>query len=153
VRVEGRHDLGDAPEVPVDERAEARVVLDRAPARAAGHEELELGQAEGVLHVDGEKAHPDAILGSGTQALGRGERRGIRRPRRLGHTIDGLRGRGVEGPGIEGHHATSGWITSPEGSLGWKNVLLAGIDSPASETSTTCWTGVARSSTASRASP
>ena len=54
-----------------------------------------------------------------------------------------------EGP----HQPTSGWITSPEGTLGWKNVLLAGMDSPASETSTIWRTGVARSSTASRQDP
>ena len=36
--------------------------------------------------------------------------------------------------------ASSGWMTSPDGSFGWKNVLLAGIDSPASATSTICCT-------------
>src|SRR5207247_2483164 len=47
-------------------------------------------------------------------------------------------------------HSTSGWMTRPEGSFGWKKVLLAGIDSRASATSTICDTGVPRSSTAER---
>ena len=44
-------------------------------------------------------------------------------------------------------------MTRPDGSLGWKNVLLAGIDSPASDTSTICCTGIPRRSTASRHAP
>src|SRR4029453_16284946 len=51
--VERRHDLGDRVEVPVDELAEAAVVVDRARAGTACDEELEGGDAERVLDVDG----------------------------------------------------------------------------------------------------
>ena len=56
VGVERRDDLGQGRQVPVEELAQARVVLERAGARAPGDEELETGRAERVLHVDEQQA-------------------------------------------------------------------------------------------------
>ena len=49
-------------EVAVDELAEPPVVVDRARSRPAADEELEAGDAERVLDVDGEQADPELIL-------------------------------------------------------------------------------------------
>jgi hypothetical protein len=65
MRVEGRHDLGDVVEVPVDELAQAACVVERAGARAAGDEELEPRRAERVLHVDDDERDPEAVIGNG----------------------------------------------------------------------------------------
>ena len=56
--VEGGMDLGNRREVAVDEGAQAGVVFDRAAPRTTAHEQLEIRQAEGVLHVDGQQANP-----------------------------------------------------------------------------------------------
>ena len=50
-------------EVAVDELAQAAVVVDRARARAAADEQLEARDAERVLHVDGDQADAEAVLG------------------------------------------------------------------------------------------
>ena len=63
VRVEAREDLGDRAEVAVDELAQPAVVVDRAVARAPGDEQLEVGDAEGVLDVHGEQADAPLVLG------------------------------------------------------------------------------------------
>jgi hypothetical protein len=55
VGIEARQDLRDLAEVPVDELAQAPVVVDCAGTRASPDEELELRDAERVLGVDGEK--------------------------------------------------------------------------------------------------
>ena len=62
VRVEAGDDLRDRAEVPVHEVAEAPVVVDRAGAGAAADEELEVGDAERVLDVDGEQADPERVV-------------------------------------------------------------------------------------------
>src|SRR5262249_35063097 len=72
MRVHRRHDLGDRVEVPVDERAEAPVVVDRTGARAARDEELEARDAEGVLDVDEDEADTECVLVRRPQTLLRG---------------------------------------------------------------------------------
>jgi hypothetical protein len=85
VCVERRRDLGDAPQVPVDELARAKAVLDGALAAAAGHEQLELGQAERVLHVHEHQADALRIAPRGSDAVLARERARLRRTRRVGH--------------------------------------------------------------------
>ena len=132
----------------------------RPAARAAAHEQLELGQAERVLHVDQEQRRAAGVLHRRADPVPRRPRPRLGRALLVRHAVDAARGRGVEERRERQAHgltsrvqATSGWITRPEGSLGWKKVLLAGIDSPASATSTICDTGVARISTARRHGP
>ena len=64
VRIEAGDDLRDRTEVAVDELAEPPVVVDRARSRPAADEELEAGDAERVLNVDGEEADPGLVLRS-----------------------------------------------------------------------------------------
>ena len=158
VRVEGHHDLRDAVEVAVEESRDPLAVLGRSTARAAAHEQLELGEAERVLHVDQERAPCAGCLPrpGGCRAW---PPRPAPRPRAAGRPR-GRRGSrprgrrtGAAGGSSPSRQTTRGWMTRPEGSLGWKNVLLAGIDSPASATSTIWRTGVARNSTARRQAP
>ena len=61
--VEGGMDLGNRRQVAVDEGAQAGVVLDGAASRTTADEQLEIRQAEGVLHVDGQQANP-LLVGS-----------------------------------------------------------------------------------------
>jgi hypothetical protein len=63
VGVEARDDLGDRAEVAVDELAQAAVVVHCAGARPAAHEQLEAGDAEGVLDVDGQQAQAERVAG------------------------------------------------------------------------------------------
>src|SRR2546423_6526129 len=69
VGVEAREDLRDRAEVAVDELAQTTVVVDRARARAPGHEELEVRDAERVLDVDGKQAEPKGVLGGGAEPV------------------------------------------------------------------------------------
>ena len=69
VGVERRDDLRQGRQVPVEELAQARVVLERAAARAPGDEELEAGRAERVLHVDEQKTGPEAVSRCGRDAV------------------------------------------------------------------------------------
>ena len=154
VRVERRHHLGDAVEVAVEEGRDPLAVLGRPTARAAAHEQLEPGQAERVLHVDQEQRRARAVLQRRADPVPRRPGPRLGRALLVRHAVDAARGRGVEERRERQAHgltspvqATSGWMTRPEGSLGWKKVLLAGIDSPASATSTICGTGVARINT------
>ena len=62
VGVHGGGDVGDAVQVVVDEAAQADVVLHRAAARPPGDEEFEVGQAEGVLHIDEHQGDAGRIL-------------------------------------------------------------------------------------------
>ena len=48
-------DVGDRPQVAVDELAQAAVVFHRAHPGAPADEQLEAGDAEGVLHVDSDQ--------------------------------------------------------------------------------------------------
>ena len=56
--VEGGMDFGDRGKVAVDEGAQAGIVIDGAASRTPADEQLEIRQAEGVLHVDGQQADP-----------------------------------------------------------------------------------------------
>jgi hypothetical protein len=67
--VEARHDLRDRAEVAVDEVAETAVVVDGSGSRTPSDEELEARDAEGVLDVDGEQAHLEAVLARGPQVV------------------------------------------------------------------------------------
>ena len=154
VGVERRDHLCDAIEPPIQEARDPRGVLDGSSSRAAGDEQLELRQAEGVLHVDQQQCDARLVLRSRPQPLRFGPCARLVGALLVRHAVDARRPLGVEERRQrEGHRraqTTSGWITRPDGSLGWKNVLFAGIDSDASATSTICWTGVARIRTASR---
>jgi hypothetical protein len=54
VGIQAGEDLRDHAQVAVDELAEAAGVVDRRPSRAPADEQLEVGDTERVLHVDGE---------------------------------------------------------------------------------------------------
>src|SRR6478672_12543857 len=69
VRIEARDDLRDHTEVAVDELAEPPVVVDRTRSRTPADEELEAGDAERVLDVDGEEADPKRVVRSRPNAL------------------------------------------------------------------------------------
>ena len=69
VGVEARNDLRDRAQVAVHELTQAPVVLHRAGARPPGHEELESGDAERVLHVDHEQAQAELVLRGSAQAV------------------------------------------------------------------------------------
>jgi hypothetical protein len=58
VRVQRGHHLRERVQIPVDELAQAPVVIDCACPRAPRDEQLEAGNAEGVLDVDGHEADP-----------------------------------------------------------------------------------------------
>jgi hypothetical protein len=60
--VEARDDLRERAEVAVDELAQPAAVVHGARARPPGDEELEAGDAEGVLDVDGKEADADRVL-------------------------------------------------------------------------------------------
>src|SRR5438552_3889234 len=62
VGIETRKDLRNRAEVAVDELAQTTVVVDSARAGAPPHEELEVGDAERVLDVDGDKADAKGVL-------------------------------------------------------------------------------------------
>jgi len=62
VRVEGRDDLRDRVEVAVQKRAQAGHVLHGTASGAAGDEELEGREAEGVLAVDADEANAAFVL-------------------------------------------------------------------------------------------
>jgi hypothetical protein len=94
--IERRHDLGDRVEVPVDELAETAVVVDRACAGAALDEQLEGGDAERVLDVDGDEADPHRVLRRRPQAVLRGPQLGLARAVVVGHPPDLAHGLRVE---------------------------------------------------------
>ena len=60
--VEARQDLRDVAQIPVDERTQTSVVFNRAAPRAPCDEELEVGDAERVLNVDGEKTETEGVV-------------------------------------------------------------------------------------------
>ncbi len=62
--VEGRDGRGDRAEVSVQELAQPPVVVLRAP-----DVELEVRNAEGVLHVDGNETESEAVVEGGSQAV------------------------------------------------------------------------------------
>ena len=86
VGVEGGMDCGDRRQVAVDEGAQAGVVLHSAAPRAAADEQLEVRQAEGVLHVDGQQANPLVVSGRGRDAVQRGPGRRLPRAFAVRHT-------------------------------------------------------------------
>jgi len=60
--VKAGKDLGDLPEIAIDELTETTVVVDRPGPRSPRDEELEVGDAERVLDVHGEKADTKGVL-------------------------------------------------------------------------------------------
>ncbi len=54
--IQGGGDLGDPAQVAVDEFAQAAVVFHCAHAGATADEQLKTGDAEGVLHIDGDQS-------------------------------------------------------------------------------------------------
>ena len=69
VGVHGRDHPRDRGEVAVEERAQATIVVDRTGAGPAAHEQLEAGDAKGVLDVDGNQADPRPVLGRRPDAV------------------------------------------------------------------------------------
>jgi hypothetical protein len=60
--VEAGKDLGDLPEIAIDELTETTVVVDCPSARSPSDEELEVGDTERVLDVHGEEADTKGVL-------------------------------------------------------------------------------------------
>ena len=58
MRIHGRYDLGDVCQVSIDKLAEPPVVIDGSGARSPPDIQLEVRDAEGILHVDHNQAHP-----------------------------------------------------------------------------------------------
>ena len=88
VGVERRHDLGDRVEVPVEELAEAAVVVDGPRPGAPGDEELEARDTERVLHVDRDEADSERVVGGWMQRMIQRPRLGLPRPVLVGNAPD-----------------------------------------------------------------
>ena len=96
VRVERRVNLGDRCQVTVDEGAQPAVVLNRAASRTAADEQLEIRQAEGVLHVDRQQAYAPLVGKRGRNAVLSGPGRRLRRAFTVRHSPHLSHGDGVE---------------------------------------------------------
>ena len=96
VRVERRDDLRDCVQVSVEEFAQPPVVVDRARAGASSHEQLEAGDAEGVLDVHGDQADPLQVVGGRAQPVLESPGFGLARALLVRHAPDLADGRGVE---------------------------------------------------------
>ena len=81
-------------EIAVDEGAKPLVVLHRATAAPASHEEFELGETEGVLAVHQEQRGAAFIFDRGSDAVFRRPGAGIGRPFFVGDAPEGLDGFG-----------------------------------------------------------
>ena len=69
MRVERGDDLRDRAQVPVEERAQAPAVVERARSRAAGDEELEAGRAERVLRVHEQETDAGRVVRCGLESM------------------------------------------------------------------------------------
>jgi hypothetical protein len=88
MRVEGRDELADRPEIAIDELAQPAVVVDGPGARATGDEQLEAGDAEGVLDVDADEADAEGVIGRRPELVLVGPGDGRPRPFLVGHAPD-----------------------------------------------------------------
>ncbi len=88
VRVEAGEDLRDRAEVAVEELAEAAIVVDRPIARAPRDEQLEVRDAERVLHVHGEQADAQLVSGGGPHGMPSRPRGRLAGPLLVRHTPD-----------------------------------------------------------------
>ena len=96
MRVEGGGDFSDAAQVPVDELAEADVVLDGAAAGAPADEEIEVRQAEGVLAIDERQADAVVVLRRRPQPVLPRPRLRLHRSLPVGHAPDLIDAIGIE---------------------------------------------------------
>src|SRR5207249_11940799 len=81
-------DLRDRVEVAVQELAEPAVVVDGAGAGAACDEQLETGDAERVLNVDGDEADPRGVFRGRAEGVLAGPRLGPLGALLVGHSPD-----------------------------------------------------------------